>query len=119
MNQRARKILSRIGVATMLGMSLFNFGAIWSNKQMKQVPRRAKNVRQNESEEVEQEIPEIALMADRHAKDGIAAEQSGQTETPGITGQPLEKGRRALSFPPKKGPFVSTFPILGRFSLGR
>ena len=81
MNQKTRKILSRIGAGIMLAMSLFNFGAIWTSRQTKQAPKRVKNVRQKELEEVDQEIEEVALIAERHAEDVIAAEQLGQTDT--------------------------------------
>lgn len=78
MKNRTRKILSRIGAAFLLGMSMFNFGAIWTRQQNQQVPKRAKNVREKSTESVDQSVEDIATIAEKHGNAVILLEQSNQ-----------------------------------------
>ncbi len=80
MKQKTRKILSRIGAAFMLGMSLFNFGAIWTRQQLSQAPKRTKNIRQKEQIKTESDEEEIATIAEKHAEDVISSEQIKQMD---------------------------------------
>ncbi len=74
MKKRTRKIISRIGAGLMLGMSLFNFGAIWTRQQGSEVPLRVKNIKKEEKENLDQEARTIASIAERHANDVIMSE---------------------------------------------
>lgn len=85
MENKTRRILSRMGAAFMLGMSMFNFGAIWTRQQAEQVPKRAKNVREKSMESVDQSTKEIATIAEKHGNAVILFEQSAQVEQ--ITGK--------------------------------
>ncbi len=75
MKQRTRKILLRVGAGLMLGMSLFNFGAIWTRQEGSQISSRARNIRQKDKESVDQETDRIASIAERHANAVILTER--------------------------------------------
>lgn len=81
MKQKNRKLLSRIGAALMLGMSLFNFGAIWNKQQGGQISRRTRNLRHQEREEMDSETQEIAMIAEREANVAMMTEQSQERES--------------------------------------
>lgn len=80
MKQKTRKLLSRIGAALMLGMSLFNFGMIWSKKSVERVPRKTRNMRK-QTEEVDVEVQEIADLAEREAQIVMLTEQLSERES--------------------------------------
>lgn len=52
MDLKKRKIISRIGAALFLGMSLFNFGAIWNKQRSGMLPRKSQNYRKKEKEDL-------------------------------------------------------------------
>jgi hypothetical protein len=84
MKQQTRKILTRIGAGLMLGMSLFNLGAIWTRQQGGEITVRTKNIRQKEQEKTDEETSEIASIAEKHVNAIIMSEknqfeQEGQT----------------------------------------
>lgn len=81
MKQKSRKLLSRIGAAFLLGMSLFNFGAVWNKQRGGQAPQRAKNIRKKQKEQEDPIIQEVAAIAEQEAQRVMLSEQSQQQES--------------------------------------
>ena len=81
MKQKTRKLLSRIGAAFMLGMSLFNFGAVWNKQRGGQTPQRAKNIRKKQQEQENQLIQEVAAIAEQEAEKVMLEERIQEQES--------------------------------------
>lgn len=80
MKQKSRKLLTRIGAALMLGLSLFNFGAAWSKFKGGALPKRARNIRKRTQEQVDSEIQQVATIAEEETQTVLAAEQLKEEE---------------------------------------
>ncbi|MEA1926487.1 MAG: hypothetical protein U9M90_04615 [Patescibacteria group bacterium] len=81
MKQKTRKLLSRIGAALMLGMSLFNLGAVWSKQRGGKMPYRVRNIRKKHTEKVDSETQYVADIAEKEAQIVLALEQKQQEES--------------------------------------
>jgi len=67
MKYKTRKTLARIGSALMLGMSLFNLGALWGRQSGGILPRRSKLTRKQVQENITQEQEELAKVSEQEA----------------------------------------------------
>ncbi len=67
MDYRKRKIFSRIGAAFLLGMSLFNLGALWGKQKKGTLPRRSKQTRKQTQEEMDKEMQSTVKMVEEEA----------------------------------------------------
>lgn len=74
MKQKSRKLLSRIGAALMLGLSIFNFGAAWSKFKGGALPKRARNIRKRTQEQVDPEIQQVATIAEEETQAVLSTE---------------------------------------------
>lgn len=81
MKQNSRKLLSRIGAALMLGMSLFNFGAVWNKQRGGEAPQRTKNVRKKQREQQDPVIQEVAAIAEQEAQRVMLQERAEEQES--------------------------------------
>lgn len=78
MEYKTRKKITRIGSALMLGMSLFNLGALWGKQSGGILPRRSKLIRKQVQENVTQEQEELAKISEQEAT--IALQETLQEE---------------------------------------
>ena len=78
MEYKTRKKITRIGSALMLGMSLFNLGALWGKQSGGILPRRSKLTRKQVQENVTQEQEELAKISEQEAT--IALQETLQEE---------------------------------------
>jgi hypothetical protein len=81
MKQKSRKLLSRLGAAFMLGLSMFNFGAAWNKMRGGEMPRKARNIRKRTQEDLDQDVKEIASIAEEEAQVVLASKQIKQQES--------------------------------------
>ncbi len=65
----------------MLGMSLFNLGAVWSKQRGGKMPYRVRNIRKKHTEEVDSEVQHVADIAEKEAQIVLALEQEQQEES--------------------------------------
>jgi len=65
----------------MLGISLFNFGAVWNKQRGGQAPWRAKNMRKHKTEQQDDESTEVANLAEREAQAVMLSEQAKERES--------------------------------------
>ncbi len=73
MKFKTRKILTRVGSALMLGMSLFNLGALWSKQSGGILPRRSKLTRKQRQEQIGSEQEQIAQISQEEAFENTIA----------------------------------------------
>ena len=81
MNTKNQKILKRIGAGLMLGLSLLGFGTSARGNQTAQLPKRIKNLRQKEKQQIELESQELLAMIETEARAAVQRENLEQEQT--------------------------------------
>lgn len=75
MSHSTRKIFSKIGAGLMLGLSLFNLAAAWSRQAGSEMPKRIRQIRRREKEQIRPETQMIIEIAEQEGKAVIAQHQ--------------------------------------------
>lgn len=81
MDTKRRKLLSRMGAALMMGLSLFNLGAAYSKSKTDEVPKRSGQIRKREKEQVKPELQMVANVVEEEAKAVINEQQQMHEES--------------------------------------
>jgi hypothetical protein len=81
MNTKNREIFKRIGAGLMLGLSLLGFGSsARGSSQTAQLPKRIKNLRQKEKQQVELDSHELLTMIEKEAQAAVRQENLEQDQ---------------------------------------